>query len=126
MRLIDADFVLSQLTIDSYMVKDEKYLMAMHRAKEVIKNAPDAVKPMEWISVDYALPKPGDKVLFVNEWNETYIGEVYYTEDFSENDGTVKKNIPVFQDCDYTPYFISEGHIKCWMPLPELPGECNG
>lgn len=46
MRLIDADYVLSQLTIDSYAVKDEKYLMAMHRAKEIIKNAPDTAESL--------------------------------------------------------------------------------
>lgn len=103
MRLIDADFVISMLTIDSLAVQDQKYLKAINRAMEIVKSAPRFGK---WIKPDERLPEDFQRVVFVTKTEDILLGVFYDdTKEF----------------WDKMAYSIDE--VEYWVAIPELPEE---
>lgn len=72
----------------------------------------------KWISVEDELPALDERVFFITGLYDLKIGYTHYTE---ENEADLDAPLPVFQDDeDHEPYFISEGDVRYWMPIPKL------
>jgi hypothetical protein len=151
MRLIDADALLHEIEEEEKKRIDKLFDtsclkkklndftdIGVYRLKKYINNLPK-LGGTKWISIKDMLPKIGDKVFFITNFDEILHGEIYYTEKLLQEDwptvpafqvyGGKEKSelaVPVFSADDGEVYFISDNEVKYWMPAPELPEGING
>ena len=105
-RAIDQDEVLYQLErlrLDAQL-KDECEEEAIKRCISAVKLVPTLTPPNEWVSVENAVPDPGERVLATDG---TFVGEAYRT---SANTWYRHTGFP-WRDC-------LQSIVTLWMPLP--------
>ena len=104
-RAIDKDYLLThkrKVRFFGIGPDDESWGYAV--PAEVIENAPTLTPPNEWVSVENAVPDPGERVLATDG---TFVGEAYRT---SANTWYRHTGFP-WRDC-------LQSIVTLWMPLP--------
>ena len=100
-RAIDADRLLK-------MMSHWKPYMDMDKVRKAVQNMPTLTPPNEWVSVEDAVPDPGERVLATDG---IFVGEAYRTSADSWHRHT---GFP-WRDG------VTGRTVKYWMPLPAQP-----
>lgn len=106
-RMIDADALLEKLQrMIDYCKNDNQVngLTALFQIGDAIMDCPTLTPPKEWVSVENAVPDPGERVLATDG---TFVGEAYRT---SANTWYRHTGFP-WRDC-------LQSIVTLWMPLP--------
>lgn len=106
-RMIDADALLEKLQrMIDYCKNDNQVngLTALFQIGDAIMDCPTLIPPNEWVSVENAVPDPGERVLATDG---TFVGEAYRT---SANTWYRHTGFP-WRDC-------LQSIVTLWMPLP--------
>lgn len=103
-RMIDAEYVekIFKKWLDN--ISDGEETPAIEACLNVVRNAPTLTPPNEWVSVENAVPDPGERVLATDG---TFVGEAYRT---SANTWYRHTGFP-WRDC-------LQSIVTFWMPLP--------
>lgn len=106
-RAIDADALLEKLQrMIDYCKNGNQVngLTALFQVGDAIMDCPTLTPPNEWVSVENAVPDPGERVLATDG---TFVGEAYRT---SANTWYRHTSFP-WRDC-------LQSIVTLWMPLP--------
>ena len=105
-RAIDAEYVekIFEKWLDN--IPDGEETPAIEACLNVVRNAPTLTPPNEWVSVENAVPDPGERVLATDG---TFVGEAYRT---SANTWYRHTGFP-WRDC-------LQSIVTLWMPLPTV------
>ena len=105
-RHIDASELLLEIQACNWGNEQDK-----DRVEDLVLGMPTIIPQNEWISVDYAVPDPGDRVLATDG---IFVGEAYRT---SANSWYRHTGFPWRLAC--------EKIVSHWMPLPGLSDKDN-